>query len=40
MVGEDDALRLDRGFVGVGIGHCIHNAEIEVLSDSFVSDHL
>lgn len=39
MVGEDDALCLDRGFVGIGIGYCFHNAKIEVLTNFIMTDH-
>lgn len=39
MVGEDDALCLDRGFVGIGIGYCFHNAKIEVLRNIIMTDH-
>lgn len=31
MVGEDDALCLDWGFVGVGISPCVCNAKAKVL---------
>ena len=39
MVGEDDALCLDRGSVGIGIGYCFHNAKIEVLKNFIMTGH-